>query len=128
MSSFMKGTAILTIGMFLSKVLGLIYVFPFYAIIGEENVALYSYGFIPYSIMLSIAISGAPVAVSKFVSKYNSRGDYAAGRKLMKSGVLIMIASGVICFATLYLLAEPIAGLVIKDDEQIFCLHTFPNL
>lgn len=120
MSSFMKGTAILTIGMFLSKVLGLIYVFPFYAIIGEKNVTLYSYGFIPYSIMLSIAISGAPVAVSKFVSKYNSRGDYATGRKLMKSGVLIMIASGIICFAVLYLLADPIAGLVIKDDEQIF--------
>ena len=120
MSSFMKGTAILTIGMFLSKVLGLIYVFPFYAIIGEENVALYSYGFIPYSIMLSIAISGAPVAVSKFVSKYNSQGDYAAGRKLMKSGVFIMIGSGVVCFAALYLLADPIAGMVIKDDEQIF--------
>lgn len=120
MSSFMKGTAILTIGMFLSKVLGLIYVFPFYAIIGEKNVALYSYAYIPYSIMLSIAISGAPVAVSKFVSKYNSRGDYASGRKLMRSGALIMILSGIVCFAALYLLADPIAGLVIKDDEQIF--------
>ena len=70
----MKGTAILTMGMFLSKVLGLIYIFPFYAIVGEKNIALYQYAYIPYSIMLAIAISGAPIAVSKFVSKYNAMG------------------------------------------------------
>ncbi len=56
MSNLMKGTAILTMGMFLSKVLGLIYIFPFYAIVGEENVALYQYAYIPYSIMLAVAI------------------------------------------------------------------------
>ncbi len=42
-------------GMFLSKVLGLIYIFPFYAIVGEKNIALYQYAYIPYSIMLAIA-------------------------------------------------------------------------
>ncbi|GEK33877.1 putative polysaccharide biosynthesis protein [Kurthia sibirica] len=120
MSSLMKGTAILTIGMFLSKILGLVYIFPFYAIIGQENVTLYSYAYIPYSIMLSIAISGAPVAVSKFVSKYNSMGDYESGRKLVKSGLLIMLTTGFLSFLVLYFLATPIAHLVIKDDDQIF--------
>lgn len=120
MSSLMKSTAILTIGMFLSKVLGLVYVFPFYAIIGQENVALYSYAYIPYTIMLSVAISGAPIAVSKFVSKYNSIGDYESGRKLVKSGLLIMTITGFLSFLVLYLLATPIAHLVIKDEEQVF--------
>ncbi|MGE7918625.1 putative polysaccharide biosynthesis protein [Viridibacillus sp. NPDC093762] len=120
MSSLMKSTAILTIGMFLSKVLGLVYVFPFYAIIGQENVALYSYAYIPYTIMLSVAISGAPIAVSKFVSKYNSIGDYESGRKLVKSGLLIMTITGFLSFLILFLLATPIAHLVIKDEEQIF--------
>lgn len=120
MSSLMKGTAILTIGMFLSKVLGLVYIFPFYAIIGQENVTLYSYAYIPYSIMLSIAISGAPVAVSKFVAKYNSMGDYESGRKLVKSGLMIMLGTGILSFIALYSLATPIAELVIKDDDQIF--------
>lgn len=123
MSSLMKGTAILTIGMFLSKILGLVYIFPFYAIIGQENVTLYSYAYIPYSIMLSIAISGAPVAVSKFVSKYNSMGDYESGRKLVKSGLIIMITTGFLSFLALYLLATPIAHLVINDDEQIFTVE-----
>ena len=120
MSSLMKGTAILTIGLFLSKALGLIYIFPFYALVGEENVVLYQYAYIPYNILLSIAISGAPIAVSKFVSKYNAIGDYEAGRKLVRSGLLVMIVTGIVSFIALYLLATPIANIVIKDDEQIF--------
>lgn len=128
MSSLMKGTAILTIGMFLSKVLGLIYIFPFYAIIGQENVTLYSYAYIPYTIMLSIAISGAPIAVSKFVSKYNAIGDYQSGRKLMKSGLKIMFATGLLAFLALFLLATPIAGLVIKSEEQVFTVEQIASV
>lgn len=120
MSSLMKGTAILTIGLFLSKALGLIYIFPFYALVGEENVVLYQYAYIPYNILLSIAISGAPIAVSKFVSKYNALGDYDAGRRLVRSGLLVMIVTGIASFLALYLLATPIASIVINDDEQIF--------
>lgn len=128
MSSLMKGTAILTIGMFLSKVLGLIYIFPFYAIIGSENVTLYTYAYIPYTIMLSIAISGAPIAVSKFVSKYNAMGDYQSGRKLMKSGLKIMIATGFLAFIVLFVLAKPIAGLVIKSEEQVFTVDQIASV
>lgn len=123
MSSLMKGTAILTIGMFLSKVLGLIYVFPFYAIVGKENVILYQYAYIPYTIMLSVAISGAPIAVSKFVSKYNALGDYDAGRRLLKSGLLTMLATGLITFLLLNLLATPIAEIVIRSKEQVFTVE-----
>jgi len=123
MSSLMKGTAILTIGMFLSKVLGLIYVFPFYAIVGRENVILYQYAYIPYTIMLSIAISGAPVAVSKFVSKYNSLGDYNAGRRLLKSGLLTMMVTGFLTFLLLNLLATPIAEIVIRSKDQAFTVE-----
>lgn len=120
MSSLMKGTAILTIGLFLSKVLGLVYVFPFYAIVGEENLALYQYAYVPYNIMLSIAIAGLPIAISKMVSRYNALGDYAAGRKLIKSSMTLMIATGILSFLIMNLLATPIAKIVIADDDQVF--------
>ena len=100
MSSLMKGTAILTIGLFLSKLLGLIYIFPFYAIVGEENIGLYNYAYIPYNIMLSIAIAGLPIAVSKFVSKYNALGDYDAGREISAKAKLLgqIIAACIVVF------------------------------
>jgi O-antigen/teichoic acid export membrane protein len=123
MSSLMKGTAILTIGLFLSKLLGLVYIFPFYAIVGEENIGLYQYAYIPYNIMLSIAISGLPIAVSKFVSKYNALGDYDAGRRLVKTGASLMVLTGILSFILLNALATPIASIVIADDDQAFSIE-----
>ena len=122
-SNLLKGTAILTIGLFLSKALGLLYVIPFYAIVGEKSVGLYQYAYIPYNLALAVAVSGAPLAISKFVSKYNALGDYATGRKLMKSGMLVMSITGFLSFLALFFLANPIAGLVIKSDEQIFTVN-----
>ncbi|MDN4493728.1 putative polysaccharide biosynthesis protein [Ureibacillus aquaedulcis] len=129
MSSLMKGTAILTVGLFLSKVLGLVYLFPFYSIVGgEENLGLYTYAYIPYNIMLSVAISGLPLGVSKFVSKYNAINDYEAGRKLFKSGILVMLLTGVASFLILNLLANPIANVVIEDDEQIYTVDQIASV
>ncbi|RHW33252.1 polysaccharide biosynthesis protein [Lysinibacillus yapensis] len=129
MSSLMKGTAILTIGLFLSKVLGLIYLFPFYSIVGgEENLGLYQYAYIPYNLMLSVAISGLPLGVSKFVSKYNAMNDYQAGRKLFKSGMAVMFITGVGSFLLLNLLANPIANVVIEDDEQIYTVEQITSV
>jgi len=122
-SKLVKGTAILTIGLFLSKALGLIYLIPLYAIVGKESMGLYQYAYIPYNIALAIAISGAPLAVSRFVARYNAMGDYETGRRLIKSGMYVMAFTGLLSFLALYFLAGPIANLVIKDDEQIFTIQ-----
>ncbi|MDG5787747.1 polysaccharide biosynthesis protein [Evansella sp. AB-P1] len=111
-----RGTMILTASIFLSKILGLIYVFPFKAIVGLDGLALYQYGYTPYTILLSISTLGIPLAVSKFVSKYNALGDYRTGQRLFKSGIVVMSVSGAIAFIVLFLLAEPIARQVIDPD------------
>ncbi|WP_088005558.1 putative polysaccharide biosynthesis protein [Indiicoccus explosivorum] len=120
MSTLLKGTAILTAGLFLSRVLGVLYVIPFYAMVGEENIPLYMYAYIPYNLMLSVAIAGAPLAFSKFVSKYNALGDYRTGRRLLKSGLTAMIITGFVSFLFLFLMAAPLASVIIADEEQIF--------
>ena len=42
-SSFMHGAVIATIAIVISKILGIIYVIPFYSLIGEKGGALYGY-------------------------------------------------------------------------------------
>ena len=119
-NTLFKGTAILTLGLFLSKILGVIYIIPFYSMVGEENIGLYQYAYIPYNLMLAVAISGAPLAFSKYVSKYNSLGDYQTGRRLLKSGLFAMIVTGFISFLFLYFFAEPLARVTIDADEEIY--------
>src|SRR5690606_26872284 len=91
--------------------------------VGKENIGLYQYAYIPYNLMLALAISGAPIAFSKFVAKYNSLGDYETGRRLLKSGLLTMLVTGVAAFLVLYLFAEPLARVTIADNEKIHSLE-----
>ncbi len=119
-SQLLRGTLILTVGTILSKVLGLFYVIPFYQIVGNHGTQLYNFGYVPYTIFISIATAGVPLAVSKFISKYNALEEYAVGRKLFKSGLVIMMLSGFIAFLVLYLAAPALAKLSIGSEKQTF--------
>lgn len=121
-SKLLRGTFILTIGTILSKVLGLFYVIPFYQIVGKHGTQLYQFSYVPYTIFISIATAGVPLAVSKFISKYNAMEEYAVGRKLFKSGLLIMMTTGIVAFLILYLTAPMVAEMSINtnDKQQTF--------
>ncbi|MCD8509963.1 MAG: polysaccharide biosynthesis protein [Bacillus sp. (in: Bacteria)] len=112
-----RGTMILTASIFISKLLGLIYIFPFTSIVGLEGLALYQYGYNPYTVLLSLSTLGIPLAVSKFVSKYNALGDYHTGQRLFRSGIVVMSITGIIGFIILYLIAEPLARYVLDPNE-----------
>lgn len=119
-SKLLRGTFILTLGTFISKFLGLFYVIPFYQIVGSEGTLLYQYSYVPYTIFISIATAGVPLAVSKFISKYNALEEYAVGRKLFKSGILIMLASGIACFLIMFIGAPAFAKIFTDvNDPQL---------
>ncbi|MBT2680752.1 polysaccharide biosynthesis protein [Bacillus sp. ISL-35] len=117
-SKLLRGTFILTIGTILSKVLGLFYVIPFFAIVGDYGTALYSFSYIPYTIFISIATAGVPLAVSKFIAKYNALEEYAVGRKLFKSGVAVMLATGILSFLIMYITAPGLADIVMNTSGE----------
>ncbi|WP_335871327.1 putative polysaccharide biosynthesis protein [Bacillus sp. 2205SS5-2] len=118
-SKLFRGTLILSLGTYISKFLGLFYVIPFYALIGgEDNAALYTYGYTPYTIFLTVATAGVPLAVSKFISKYNTLGEYEVGRKLFRSGLLVMTLTGILSFIVMYVSAPFLAEITIPNDEQ----------
>ncbi|MET3697207.1 O-antigen/teichoic acid export membrane protein [Bacillus oleivorans] len=115
-SSLIRGTLILTLGTFISKFLGLFYVIPMYSILGQEGTALYQYGYVPYTIAISVATAGVPLAVSKFISKYNAMEEYEVGRKLFRSGIFLMLLTGFATFLILFALAPLLADSIIPDE------------
>ena len=42
-SSFIEGTIIATLAIIITKILGMVYVIPFYSLVGEKGSALYAY-------------------------------------------------------------------------------------
>lgn len=118
MSKILKGTILLTAGTFLSKFLGMIYTVPFENMVGTEGTDLFSIAYVPYSILLSLSSMGVPVAVSKFVSKYNSLGDYETGRRMLKAGMTLMSITGVLAFLMLFFSAEQVAVWTIGEESE----------
>lgn len=116
-SKLLRGTFILTLGTIISKALGLFYVIPFNMIVGTQGTVLYQYSYVVYSIVISIATAGIPLAISKFISKYNAMGEYALGRRLFKSGLIVMTCTGFFAFLAVYLTAPFLAEVIITDDD-----------
>ncbi|KGP90204.1 cell division protein [Pontibacillus chungwhensis BH030062] len=117
-STLLRGTMLLTAATFLSKLLGMIYVIPFEALVGDTGGTLLSFAYIPYTIFISISTIGVPLAVSKFVSKYNALGDYYTGRRVFKAGMSLMAITGVLSFIIMYSSAGLLAEFSISDDAQ----------
>ncbi|MGL4819763.1 MAG: putative polysaccharide biosynthesis protein [Bacilli bacterium] len=120
-SKFLRGTLLITFGTFVTKFLGMIYKFPLESLIGAEGGALYSYAYNIYQIFLSIGTIGLPLAVAKFVSKYNALGDYATSRRIFRTGLIVMSVSGLFFFALLFFGAPMFASLTLSGmTEQTF--------
>lgn len=114
-TGFLAGAAISTIGIVLCKIIGLVYVIPFYAIIGTQGGALYSYAYSIYNIFLNLATSGIPVAMSKVISEFNEMKYYNTKERTFKMGLKIISVLCVISFAALFIFAPQIAYLIIGD-------------
>ncbi len=114
-SSFVEGTIIATLSVFIVKLLGMLYVIPFYAIIGKNGSALYAYAYGIYVMFLDISTAGIPFAISKLIGEYHTLGMEEAkirAYKLSKK-VISIIALGI--FILLFVFAEPIGKLIIGN-------------
>lgn len=114
-NSFLQGAFIATFGIILCKIMGILYVIPFHAIIGEQGGALYAYAYNIYSIFLSISQAGIPLAMSKIISEYYTLGYYDAKERAFKIAKKFLTVVGIICFLILFIFADKIAYMIIGD-------------
>ena len=119
--SLFKGTAILSISLILTKVLGAVYLIPFYQIIGgEEQMALFNYGYSYYATILEISAAGVPLAIAKLVAKYNALGAYSISRKIYRLGSWILVVMGIIGFCILFFGSGFISEQILISNQQKF--------
>lgn len=119
-NTFVKGAFITTVGIVLTKILGILYVIPFHAIIGDEGGALYGYAYTIYLFFISLSSAGIPLAISKIVSEYQTLGYARAKRKAFLLGKWVSLFLGLICFLVIVvcapLLAKSILGGVVGGN------------
>ncbi|MDD3048955.1 MAG: polysaccharide biosynthesis protein [Bacilli bacterium] len=114
-SAFVQGAMIATIGIIISRIIGIIYVIPFYAIIGEQGGALYSYAYSIYSVFLSLSTVGIPLAISKITSEYIALDEYNLKNRAYKISRKLLLSLSFLSFIILIIFAPAIAHLFIGN-------------
>lgn len=116
-NNFLEGAMISTVGIVLCKIIGLLYVIPFYAIIGTQGSILYGYAYSIYAIFLSLSSTGIPVAISKIVSEYSALGFQNTKERAYKIGKRIIVGIGLVSCAVLFLFAPQLSYFIIGNIE-----------
>lgn len=117
-SNFLEGAFIATAAIIFTKILGIIYVIPFYSIIGEQGGALYGYSYTIYNFFLTISTIGFPLAISKLTSEYNTLKLYNEKIRLYKLSKRCILVFSILCFLICFIFAPQIASLIIGNIEN----------
>lgn len=112
-SGFLKSAFFITFSIIICKVIGLLYVIPFYAMIGSKGGALYSYAYSIYAVFLSLSTSGIPIAISKLISEYQALGYEETKERVYKLGLLAIFIISMFLFFVMFLSAPMLAKIIL---------------
>ncbi len=107
--SLLIGALTSSFGIFVSKLLGLLYYSPLSALAGESNMAFYSIVYTYYDLLLQISQAGIPFAIAALVAKYYSRQDYKTVLLIRKIGTAIVVVLSLATGLFLLLAGESLA-------------------
>lgn len=108
-----RGSMWMTIGSISSRLLGAIYIIPWYAWMGENAKvanALFTKGYNIYALFLMIATAGIPSAVAKQIAYYNSLNEYQVSKRLFKRSMFLMGGLGILFAGIMYFAAPLLSG------------------
>ena len=118
-NSFMHGTIIASLSIIFVKILGALYVIPFYKIIGEQGGALYSYAYTIYNLFLNISTAGIPIALSMIVSEFCTKNMYEAKERAYNISKSFVVLLSLISFAIIFIFADKIAYFITSGNTGL---------
>lgn len=114
-NSFVEGTIVAYLSILITKIVGAIYVIPFYNIIGENGGVLYSYAYNIYNLFLNISTSGIPTAVAIIISEYNALKMFNEREYTYKIANKTISIISFIAFLIMFIFAKYLALFFIGD-------------
>lgn len=119
--SFLAGAIIISVGGFVSKLLGAVYRIPLTNILGGEGMGIYQMVYPLYCILLTVSASGIPTGISRLIS--SGRGTGAERQAFRLYG-----AVGVIGMLIMFVLSAPLAALQTEPAIKLCCQLLCPSV
>ncbi|MDR0690951.1 MAG: polysaccharide biosynthesis protein [Streptococcaceae bacterium] len=121
-SKMVQGVFWLSAGNILSRLLGALYIIPWYAWMGKNaQVAngLFGIGYNVYALFLLISTSGIPAVIAKQIAHHNSLGEFEMSDNIFKSAIKTMLVFGIICASVMFFGASFLANLAGGGQELV---------
>lgn len=107
----------------LGRIIGLIYRIPLTSIIGDLGNNYYGCAFDIYNIFLLISSYSLPMAVSRIVSDYRSKGESKNAYRVLKCAFLFAMFAGAAACAAIFFGARLITGSVFETPLSLYALR-----
>ena len=119
--SFIKGAIIISLGGFISKLLGAIYRIPLTNFLGGEGMGIYQMVYPLYLILLTVSASGIPTGLARLISSGNYGG--AEKRAFSLYGMI-----GVVGTIIMFMLSAPLASIQGESAIRLSCIMLCPSV
>lgn len=119
--TYFIGAVIISVGGFISKLLGAVYRIPLTKFLTSQGMGIYQLVFPLYCMLLTISASGIPTGVARLISSGNGEGAE-------KRALTLFSAIGISGSAAMFALSEPIAWIVGEAAAAPCCRALAPSV
>lgn len=124
MKSFIRGTFILMLAIFISKLLGFIFRIQFIRIAGEEAVGIYMTAYPAFIFFLSLVQLGIPVAIAKIIAALDAKGQSEKIQSVMKSAAILTFFTAIAFIPAAILFIPFLAETLLENEFAVYTLYT----
>ncbi len=103
---------------FISKILGLLFIIPLQNMIGGYAYGLYYLAYPLYTVMLTLSTAGFPLALSKSISDLSARGRHREATATLRIVGRAMLIFGLISFLMMWFLGPVYLRFTIPHQQQ----------
>ncbi len=103
--SFMKGAAVLTVSLFLVKLIGVFFKIFVTGMLGPTGAAYFNFAYEVYNPLFALATAGLPIAISRMVSENVAKHRYKDVKMIHRVSVPIFFTTGIIGMIFMIILA-----------------------
>jgi stage V sporulation protein B len=110
--NYLRGVAILGSTAILVKIIGAVYKLPLYNILDDEGAAHFQVAYQIYTLLLSISLSGIPVALSRLVAAARATDDMRGVRRYFSVALPAFSAVGLFFALAMFFASDSLASLL----------------
>lgn len=121
--NYLHGAAIMTAGVIIMKILGALYKIPLGNMLGDDGYGLFLQAYYVYSLFLTLATAGFPVALSRMISAAQTCGRQMQARRTYQVAWWTFFVLGAVCSSVMFIFPDWLADTLIHSPDAALSIQ-----